>query len=184
MVYDGSAGLERWPLGFHDTLSAFIPKQLGVALDPSQLRPLLKKTVAKVLPAVWGNQLSTAELLHEPLLVLLPALNGLPYKHLVTTLPSRPISTLPFLAWSVDGFFVSCGRVVLLALELGLDPWMRFVPWMLWLIWCCGTWLSLCLPMVPLQEATGLRTQLMPLGAITDEEFQEALVSILPPDEM
>eukprot|EP00971_Amphidinium_carterae_P334323 6469533-Amphidinium_carterae.1 len=52
MTYDSSTCPAGWPIGFHDTLSAFIPKQLGVALDPSQLRPLsLKNSVAKVLPA-------------------------------------------------------------------------------------------------------------------------------------
>eukprot|EP00971_Amphidinium_carterae_P236289 4688988-Amphidinium_carterae.1 len=63
LVYSGSSCPECCPVGFHDTLSAFIPKQLGIALDPCQLRPLsLKNAIAKVILELLGKQLSVEAL--------------------------------------------------------------------------------------------------------------------------
>eukprot|EP00971_Amphidinium_carterae_P161379 3200011-Amphidinium_carterae.1 len=55
MTYASSSNIHGWPAGSH----AFMAKQLGVALDHSQWRPLsLKNAVAKIIPGVMGKQLS------------------------------------------------------------------------------------------------------------------------------
>eukprot|EP00971_Amphidinium_carterae_P344047 6484182-Amphidinium_carterae.2 len=265
MVYDGSSGTEGWPVGFHDTFSAFIPKQLGVALDPSQLRPLsLKNTVAKVLPAVLGKQLSVVAsgvchvsqyggiatrtiagafahlerlalqasrdsrfsfILKTDIRTAFPSMkrgwilrvlrqsgaNETQLSFVRCLLHDNP-SLIKWAGKLYRGFVLRTGLLQgcplsMVLFALGLDPWIRFVSWTMPAMMSRsggvepivvyaddGTMVGLVLrDLVVIQFAYGLlheamglavngmKTQLMPLGAITLEEFQEALASILPP---